>query len=227
MNYGIILSGGVGSRTGLDVPKQYHNFNGKPLIQYVIDTIEKCEEIDGYVIVADEKWISFIQQILSEQNYRKSNFIGFTSPGINRQLSIYNGLLKLKEIAIEDDIVLIQDAARPYTSINLISNCFNLLKDEDGAMPVLPMTDTMYLSKDGRTIASLLNRSQIYAGQAPESFRYGKYLKANEDLLPDKILEINGSTEPAILAGMNIKMIKGEKENIKITTIEDFSCSCL
>ena len=93
-------------------------------------------------------------------------------------------------------------------------------------MPVLPMKDTMYLSEDGRKVSSLLRREQIFAGQAPEAFRFGEYIKANRELLPDHILQINGSTEPAILAGMNIGMIAGEEENYKITTMEDFKRFC-
>ena len=77
------------------------------------------------------------------------------------------------------------------------------------------------LSEDGKQVSSLLERKQVFAGQAPESFRYGKYLEANEALLPDKILNINGSTEPAILAGMQIKMIPGDECNYKITTEND------
>ena len=83
------------------------------------------------------------------------------------------------------------------------------------------MKDTVYSSKDGRHIDGLLNRSEIYAGQAPEAFRLGKYYEANQKLLPDEILKINGSTEPAVLAGMDIAMIPGDEGNFKITTQED------
>jgi 2-C-methyl-D-erythritol 4-phosphate cytidylyltransferase len=92
---------------------------------------------------------------------------------------------------------------------------------EDGAMPVLPMKDTVYLSEDGLSVSALLERKQVFAGQAPESFRFGKYIAANEVLLPEKILKINGSAEPAILAGMQIKMISGDENNYKITTETD------
>ena len=68
---------------------------------------------------------------------------------------------------------------------------------------------------------SLLNRNEIYAGQAPELFRLGTYYEANKKLLPDQILRINGSTEPAIIAGLDIVMIPGEESNFKITTKSD------
>lgn len=83
------------------------------------------------------------------------------------------------------------------------------------------MKDTVYLSKDGRTITSLLSRNQIYAGQAPELFALGKYYEANKTMTMEKIMQINGSTEPAVMAGMDIAMIPGEERNFKITTMAD------
>lgn len=231
MNYTIILSGGVGTRLGLDIPKQYYEVNNKPVIHYVIETLEQCDAVDGIVIVAAPEW----QEYLRAQVSKPEKFLGFALPGENRQLSIYSGLCHLRDVLVKigaltngtgkfnlnDVIVLIQDAARPNTSLELLERCFALDSDVDGAMPVLPMKDTVYLSEDGNQVSALLDRKTIYAGQAPESFRMGKYLAANEALLPDKILKINGSTEPAILAGMNIKMIPGEESNFKITTETD------
>lgn len=237
MNYAVILSGGMGTRLGLDIPKQYYEVNKKPIIRYVIETFEKSEVVDGIVIVAAPEW----QEYLKSQIFVQEKFLGFALPGENRQLSIYRGLSYLKEslerkegehcnlqekvkafdLELNDTLVLIQDAARPNTSLDTIVKCFDLTDDEDGAMPVLPMKDTVYSSNNGVSISGLLDRKTIFAGQAPESFRLGKYLAANEALLPEAILNINGSTEPAIIAGMNIKMVPGDENNYKITTEAD------
>lgn len=89
-------------------------------------------------------------------------------------------------------------------------------------MPVLPMKDTVYTSLDGgKSVAALLDRSTVYAGQAPEVFRIGRYYEANQKLFPDRIRQINGSTEPAVLDGMEIIMIPGDEGNFKITTKAD------
>lgn len=217
MNYAIILSGGVGTRMGLDVPKQYYRVAGKPIIQYGMDTIESIQMINGYVIVAAREWHGFIL----ENTVRSTKFIGFAEPGRNRQLSIYHGLQILKKYAQEDDLVLIQDAARPNTTEKLIKRCLSIGLKQDGAMPILRMKDTIYVSHSGRKIDSLLKREELFAGQAPEAFRFGKYLKANEQLLPEEIMKIDGSTEPAVMYGMNISLVNGEESNFKITTIED------
>lgn len=219
MNYAIVLSGGVGSRVGLNIPKQYYEVNGKSILQYVIETIEACEAVNGFVIVAEKEWKENIQKMMTSN----SKFIGFAQPGANRQLSIYSGLVALKAIGKDDDRVLVQDAARPNTSMKLLADCLSYEDEYDGAMPVLPMKDTVYISKSGKSIEQLIDRSTLWAGQAPEAFTYGRYLAANEALLPDRIMEINGSSEPAIMAGLQIKIFEGDEKNYKITTEEDLA----
>ena len=166
MNYAVILSGGVGSRLGLDLPKQYYKVGDIPVIQFVLETMEKHELIDGYVIVAAKEWQEFLLDCMKSVRMSmstvsgKEKFLGFADPGENRQLSIYHGLQALIGIAEENDLVLIQDAARANTSDQLISRCLMIDNKEDGAMPVLPMKDTVYLSRDGKQIDELLTASK-------------------------------------------------------------------
>ncbi len=121
---------------------------------------------------------------------------------------------------------MIHDAARPFLSARMITDSLNAIQGHDGVLPVLSMTDTIYKSTDGRQISALIDRSEIYAGQAPETFRLGKYYEANKKLFPDRICEIQGSTEPAVLAGLDVVMIPGDERNIKITTRTDFEHAC-
>lgn len=78
----------------------------------------------------------------------------------------------------------------------------------------------MYYGANGR-IEALLDRNKVMAGQAPEAFKLGLYYRANKELLPDRILQINGSTEPAIISGMDVCCIPGDENNYKITTQKD------
>ena len=150
----IILSGGTGTRMGTDIPKQYLIAGGKPVIAYVIDTFEKSDAIDSYVIVAAPAYRDLIQSLLPA----KSGFKGFADPGENRQLSIYNALCDVKKL-IDADGAIIHDAARPFVTVEDIDECLKALEDHDGAMPVLPMKDTVYFSRSGRKVDELLNRN--------------------------------------------------------------------
>ncbi len=234
MNIALILSGGIGTRMGVEIPKQYIEVGGRPVISYCMESLFHHYEIDAVQIVADHDWQSWILKwILGEgdgkqffDSGRKKKFKGFSAPGENRQLSILHGLEDIKKYAADTDYVMIHDAARPCLSQELIGFCLKAAGGHDGAIPVLPMKDTVYSSTDGQRISSLLERNEIFAGQAPEVFVLGKYLEANESLLPDRILQINGSTEPAVMAGMDIAMIPGEEKNFKITTQADLERFC-
>lgn len=220
MNIALILSGGTGTRLGADAPKQYIEIGGKPIISYCIETLSSHHRIDALHVVAEPVWQEQIKNWLKVSDNGKK-FRGFSKPGSTRQLSILNGLRDIRKYAVDSDCALIHDAARPLLSCRQITDCLDGIRGHDGVIPVLPMKDTVYESRDGKSVGSLLERNRIYAGQAPEAFQLGKYLEANESLLPEKILKINGSTEPAVLAGLDVAMIPGDEENFKITTRAD------
>lgn len=216
MNIALVLAGGTGTRLGADIPKQYIEVRGKMIIDYCLETMEHSSDIAEVWIVADEMWREHIKKV--------DKFKGYACSGRNRQLSIYNGLKAIEESLTGEEKevnVLIHDAARPFLTEKLIRECVKAVEGHDGVLPVLPMKDTVYYSEDGKVISSLINRDKLYAGQAPELFRLQPYIQANEALLPDKILLVNGSTEPAIMAGMDIVMIPGDENNYKITTKTD------
>ncbi len=214
MNAALILSGGTGTRMGTDIPKQYVEVGGKPVISYCLDVFESSEDIDLIVVVCSEEY----RNLIGDMGYGKIK--DFADPGKNRQLSILSGLNVLKKYLKDDDGVIIHDAARPLVSSDTIREIVIGLEKAEAVLPVLPMKDTVYETEGGRVVANL-DRNRISAGQAPEGFVFGKYLKANEALVPDKILDISGSMQPALMHGMDVMSIPGDERNFKITTPED------
>lgn len=225
MNIAIVLSGGTGTRLGADLPKQYIEIAGKPVILYCLETLLAHKGIDAIRVVAEEYWQEHIMKMIAE-NKDKGKLQGFSLPGVNRQMSVVNAMDDIKAFADDDTNVLVCDAARPMMSAELVTECLNAIEDHDGVLPVLPMKDTVYVSEDGKNVTKLLDRKQIWSGQAPELFRFKPYYEANHKLMPDKILNINGSTEPAVIAGMDIALISGDESNIKITTPSDMESFC-
>ena len=224
MNYAVLLAGGVGNRISSDVPKQYIRHKGMMMITYSLKTLIESDCIQRICIVADPAWQSEISEDFEKNGIPKEKFLCFAKPGASsRQESILSGLEEIeKHEKIEDsDTVLVHDAARPFLTGKLLTDIYEALPGHDGVMPALPMKDTVYLSIDGKSISELLDRNALYAGQAPELFRMLPYLSANRALLPDKIKKINGSSEPAVLYGMDIAVIRGDEKNFKVTTNED------
>lgn len=217
----VVLSGGVGSRLGSDIPKQYIRVAEKMVITYALETLIKHPYIGRLYIAASEQWRDNIIGDLDNYNINTHKLVGFSLPGNNRQASIINSLNAIMNNGITSGMVLIHDAARPCISEGLITRLIEAGNDCDGVMPVLQVKDTVYVSNDGYKVSGLLDRNKLYAGQAPELFDLKKYYKANASLSDTELNRINGSTEPAFAAGMNIKIISGDESNIKITTKND------
>ena len=227
MTVALILSGGTGTRLGGDIPKQYIKVQGRMLIAYCLEMFAGHKRVDAIWIVAAPEWRREILDECTAFGIDTDVIKGFSLPGDTRQLSILNGLrdidayLEAADRSDEDPVIIIHDAARPNLTGEYVDRCLDALDGFDGVMPVIPMKDTVYYSEDGKSVDSLLDRSRIFAGQAPELYRLRSYLDANESLLTDKIRTINGSTEPAILAGLKVAMIDGDENNYKVTTKDD------
>lgn len=228
MNIAILLSGGSGTRAGLDMPKQYAMAGSQRIIDFSLNTLINHKEIDGLVVVCESTYKDTIKDTIRANaikgSYAKDKPVLFCDPGKTRQLSIYNGLQTIAAAypTKDIDLVFIHDAARPNLSAHMVSTLIETAHCHDGAMPVLPMKDTVYISQDGKQVSALIDRKTLYAGQAPEVFNFNKYLHANKALMPDRILDVNGSSEPAVLEGMDIALVEGDEHNYKITTKEDY-----
>lgn len=216
----VVLAGGISSRLGGDIPKQYLMAGDKPVIGYCLETFEDNKNIDNILVVCAENWRDFIKEWIGTLKIRK--FCGFAAAGESRQHSIYHALQEAKRQGLgEEDVVLIHDAARPWVDDQIIERCISAVMEADGAMPVIDVKDTIYLSRDGNHIDGLLHRDELFAGQAPESFRFGPYLRIHEMLSDGELGAIRGSSEIAYRSGMEIRLVVGSEENYKITTQED------
>ena len=214
----IILSGGTGSRMKSDIPKQYIEVYGKPVISYTLNSFDFFL-FENIVIVVADFWKDYVMKIC--RNDFPNNYFTYAPAGASRQESILNGLKVLKGKAVNDDIVIIHDAARPYCSNELVEKLLSACNTANGAMPVLPVKDTVYLSNDGSEISSLLDRDKLFCGQAPEAFKYGRYLEINEKLSSEDLAKVRGSSEIAFRNGMKIALVEGDEANFKITTPAD------
>ena len=234
MNYAVLLSGGTGNRINTDIPKQYVRVgNGKEsfspmMVTYALKPLLLNANIDYIFIVANNEWRDSIITDVKEAGLDDSKIAGFADPGANRQSSIFSGITEILlshydgiSSVKDSDTVLVHDAARPFLTDQMVNACYEALAGHDGVMPVIPMKDTVYMSEDGKSISRLIDRSKIFAGQAPELFKLKQYFYANMELLPDKIKIVNGASEPAIMAGMDIAMIPGDESNFKVTTDSD------
>lgn len=137
-----------------------------------------------------------------------------------RQGSVLAGLQALGPK--RPDLVLIQDAARPLTSPDVIAAVVNALASAEGALPVVPVTDTIKRSLDGNTVAATEDRKTLFAAQTPQGFRFPQILSAHmrATRMPR---EFTDDAAIAEWAGLTVALTTGDTQNIKITHPEDFA----
>lgn len=220
MNIAVVLSGGSGKRLGSQLPKQYWTIAGKPVIVHTLEQFQRCGEIDLVIATAAAEWEASILEW--KETYGLTKLQAVAPAGADRQQSIRNGLLAARPFMGEEPGgVIIQDAVRPLTSRDLLVRLLEGLSEAPCVMPVLPVTDTTYTSRDGQWVDGLLDRAVLYAGQAPEAFRYQPYLRLYQETPAETLSAMSGSCQLPYSRGWKVKMIPGEPGNLKITYAAD------
>ena len=222
MNGAVILSGGAGSRFGAGAPKQYRELAGRPVIVRTMEALQRCPAVEHIVVVAETEWR---EPVLGwAERFGVTKLRKLAPAGKDRQHSILNGLLALEGLLTgPEDGVVIQDAARPLTSQELLARLLLGLHDAPAVLPVVPVTDTVYTSGDGQWVNGIPDRAALYAGQAPEAFRFGDYLSLYRNTPAERLSALSGSCQLPCQAGWKVKMIEGEAENRKLTYPMDWT----
>ena len=206
MNFALILAAGSGSRMGnSDRPKQFLPIYGKPLMVHTIEAFEMHDEIDGVVIVTNESYIDQVKVWCKQYDLSKVKAV--VAGGNSRQISVYNGL--------------IDDAARPLISSKIISSNIEACKKYDAVDTVIKATDTIIVSKDNETLSSIPNRSELYQGQTPQSFKLCLILEAHEKAKSNLIPNVTDDCKLVLSLGKEVHLVEGSVQNFKITTFDD------
>lgn len=211
----LIAAAGSGTRfdNGDTPPKQYTPLNGKSIIRRTIETFTAMDEITSIQCI-----INPAHEALYSEATKGLKIAPYISGSTSRKRSIFNGLNSLYKVKNED-IILIHDAARPLVSKADIHTLINALKNNQAATLAHPIAETLRKS-DNDNCAELVPRDDLWAMQTPQAFRYSDIVKAHEAALDGT--EYTDDTSLATATGINVKLIKGNTENFKITTIEDF-----
>ncbi|MDU1912087.1 2-C-methyl-D-erythritol 4-phosphate cytidylyltransferase [Fusobacterium sp.] len=213
----ILAAAGIGKRIGLDYPKQFFEYNGKPLFIFPLETAEKSSLIDEIIIVTNENNIDLVKKQCNKYSIKKVKKV--LAGGKERQDSIYNALK-------EDEgstYILVQDGVRPFMKEKYIEmTCAALDNDKTlaGAVIGVAVKDTIkVVGLDGEILATP-NRAGLIAVHTPQTFRGDILKKAYKIAEDEKFL---GTDDSSLVerAGEKVKIIIGDYDNIKITTLED------
>ena len=224
MNYGVILAGGSGSRMkSLDIPKQYHEIDGVPIIVYTLKTFIDVECFDYIYIAIHPTFTEFMTKIMEKYfNENDISKITLVNGGKERIDSIHNVIKAIDANTIgDDDIIVIHDAVRPFVSEKIILDNIEGARKYGATVTSVPVNDTILLSTDGDFIDRIPIRKTLFHGQSPDSFNL-KTLIELEDKLTDEQKEIiTGTSQICTLNDYPMKMVEGDTANFKITTDAD------
>ncbi len=219
---GIVLAGGKGSRMQSDVPKQYMELLGKPLLYYSLKAFEESD-VEHVVLVTAEGEQDYCRKELVER-FGFTKVIAIVAGGAERYASVWNGLHCLKEVCGENEpeFVLIHDGARPLVTAELINRMVRETEQYGACVAGMPVKDTIQMTDENGTITLTPKRDSLWTAQTPQSFTFSLAYHAYESLM--KETEIN-VTDDAMVVGLYhnipVQMVRGSYKNIKVTTPED------
>lgn len=223
MNYVIIIAGGVGSRLGASVPKQFVEVLGKPVIAYTMEHFQNHPEIDAIELVCVDGYQEHLKSIADK--YGITKVIKIVKGGSEYERSIMNGVAGLEGIAKEDDVVMIHWSASPFINDEMITDNIRVCKEKGNAITA-SYSYLLYGSNDGDCAKKAINRESFMTLSAPQSFLYNiivdLYRQVEEKKLFETIEEHHTTVFMAEL-GIPLYFSKGSHTNIKITTKEDLN----
>ena len=221
MNYVIIIAGGVGSRLGAPVPKQFVEVLGKPVIAYTMEHFQNHPEIDAIELVCVDGYQGHLKEIA--EKYGITKVLKIVKGGSEYERSIMNGVAGLEGIAKPDDLVMIHWAASPFLSEEIITDNIRVCKEKGNAITA-SYSYLLYGSNDGDCSRKAINRESFMTLSAPQSFRYeiikNLYKQVEEKNLFATVKERHTNVFMEEL-GIPLYFSKGSHTNIKITTKED------
>lgn len=217
----MLFAGGSGVRMeSSDLPKQFLEVGGKPIIIHTMEHFSKHPMVDAIVVACKEDWVDYLKNLVSQFGITKVKSI--VPGGANGFDSIHNGVVATSEFSKnDDDIILICDGVRPMLSEKLITDCIEHTKKYKTAVPVTPSIDSLLYSTDGETCGKSYERNTMYITQAPQGYTMERILWAHSEAYKRGILNPVSSSELFIELGVKVHIFKGERFNIKVTTPED------
>lgn len=221
MNYVIIIAGGVGSRLGASVPKQFVEVLGKPVIAYTMEHFQNHPDIDAIELVCVDGYQDHLKGIAEKYGITKVNKI--VKGGTEYERSIMNGVEGLEGIAKPDDVVIIHWSASPFINEEMITDNIRVCKEKGNAITA-SYSYLLYGSNDGDCAKRAINRESFMTLSAPQSFLFKNivdlYKQVEKKHLFETIEEHHTTVFMAEL-GIPLYFSKGSHTNIKITTKED------
>ncbi len=216
MNFAIIVAAGKSKRMKGKVNKAFLPLLNKPMIYHTLRIFQDCGLIDCIILVTQKSDIKKINEI--KQKYKFNKIKNIVVGGKERQDSVYNGLMSIRN-AKHDDVVIVHNGSNPLAQENEIVECINAARQYGAAAAGFPLKDTIKKINNG-FVAKTIDRTSIYQIQTPQAIKYDLFIEAFKNS-KNKNLKVTDDVSLVEALGKKVKIVNCSYENMKITTDED------
>lgn len=222
--FAAILAGGSGARMGNpDKPKQFLMLGDRPVL---IHTVEKFCVHGGFgkvLVLCPEAWIRQTKDLIERYCASYADLIEVVAGGSTRDKTVMCAVEYIEgHFAVNADTVLVtHDAVRPFVSMRMIAENIEAAAACGACDTVIPATDTIVESFDGEVLSSIPNRSELYQGQTPQSFKMLKLKELFSSLNDDERAALTDACKIFTMKGEKVALVRGDVSNMKITYPHD------
>lgn len=220
-NYVILLAGGVGKRMNADIPKQFIEVNGKPIIAYSIENFQRNNQVEKIVVVCVKQWQEHLKEIVAKYNLSKVEWI--IEGGDTGHDSIRNGVFFLKDKIEPDDYIIVHDAVRPVLPQKAIDEVLKVAHKEGNACSSVACHPPIVYMDDFKSGITDVDREHVMLTASPQVFKYSLALKCYEKAEQENKHNFTFTSSMLIHYGERVYFAKGTTNNIKITTKADLA----
>ncbi len=222
-NIALIIAGGVGSRMGYEIPKQFIKVYDKPVLLYTLEGFQKHSMVDAIVCVCIEGWEGELRRYADFYGISKLKLI---VPGGNTgQESIRNGVMAIREFAQDNDNVIIHDGIRPMVDDYVLSDVLRVCEEKGNAVTSLPYNEQIFMvaEDDPSTTTQYIPRETLRRVSTPQAYKLGKLVWAYTKAFAEEIGIYGSSYTNTMMVelGERLHFAAGSDKNIKLTTQDD------
>lgn len=228
MIFAAILAGGKGTRMGSNVPKQFLDLGGKPILVQTADVFVRSKLVDIIYISVNEMWLDHTKEMIARYfPEEKQAMFRYVCGGKERMLSFLNVIKDIKEKhgVRAEDMVLSHDAVRPFVTEDIIEDCIVKTREYRVAMATIPSADTTYYSGREGFLTSTYDRKKLFYAQTPHGCTMDLLDEVINSYTQEELLSMTGTSQLFVNRNIDVKISLGRPSNLKITTLEDIDFS--
>lgn len=219
MIFGVVLAGGIGSRMGnVEKPKQFLTIGDKPIIIHTLEKFYVNDKFEQIIVLCPTQWVEHTKNLIKKY-LKDENRVVVIPGGETRNDTIMNAIAHIeKNFSVDDDTIIVtHDSVRPFVTHRIIEDNIKYAMKYGACDTVIPATDTIVESSNHDTISNIPDRSMMYQGQTPQSFKVKKLKQLFNELSDEEKEILTDAAKILVIKGEPVYLVDGEVFNIKIT----------